>query len=577
MAEDSSKYCTLIDKFGEVGKKNADYKKVFDLLADRCMLSLLTKRVTFLLPVGKALKELEKMSPAKQREHIKRHLIGGAFEKEELEGRDRVYTRATIDKSRRVAYVVAGKGASLTIGGVKVGKVAMKVTGSTKEGKEIPTGIAYEIEELLPEAGEEVPLRPRVEKGKGSSKSRAEQAGGGSPFEYLVERDIAHLLDLSGHDLRWSIIEQYRNSWPISVFGLDSEYAWYQWATASLVSFLAEQIPDFYWVYSPYLGLDPFSTLDLLFEYHVQDAYHRYILPDDLIKKWIQSNMYLYSDPILLSNAMTFLAGGGSKTGGDPTFPKQIISLNPDLSSRYVVTGKEAINEYIRFNSPEKIREGIVKVYKKVYEEPDVLLGETRSIYEQVDKQPFVVAMQNDLRRFFDDRFRYHSEFDSLYPSFLHCNICKPNKGLFNWFTGGGGNKDSNALWFVKSVLQYDPYSLTIDLGESNSFRFPHQFLLDFINSRWFMWMPSLANVDFKAPKLTPYKVPKSADISIYQSYPTPTPMVPGPVFPGSDSVGVASGFVPGAWNTPATGVGKSDDKKITPGLMMLYNSMNQP
>ena len=125
------------------------------------MLSLLTKRVTFFLPVGKALKELEKMSAAKQRDCIKRHIIGGAFEKSELEGRERVYTRATEDKFR-IAYNVAGKGASLTIGGVKLGKIAMKIMGKTKPGKVIPIGVAYEMSELLPEAGEKVPLRHQL-------------------------------------------------------------------------------------------------------------------------------------------------------------------------------------------------------------------------------------------------------------------------------------------------------------------------------------------------------------------------------------------------------------------------------
>jgi hypothetical protein len=548
MSEDSSRYCTLIDKFGEVSKKNADYKKVFELLASLCMLSMLTKRVTFLLPVGKALKELEKMAANKQREHLKRHIIGGAFDKEELEGRERVYTRATIDKSRRIAYLVSGKGASLTIGGVKVGKVVVKVVGSTRDGKEIPTGIAYEIDELLPEAGEEVPMLERQNsKSKGKSKGKPHVQKGGNPTVYLVDRDIEGLLDLSGHDLRWAIIEQYRNSWPLTVFGIDSEYSWYNWASASLVSFLAEQIPNFYWVYSPYLGLDPFATLDLLFEYHVKDSYYDYILSDELIKQWIKSSLYMYSDPVLLTNTMTYLAGGGAhKSGGNPWETLGIygiISLNADVATRYVATGKEAIEQYMKYNSPEKLREGIVKVYKKVYSEPDILLGETRTIYEKVDEKPFIVALQNDLRRFMDDRFRYHTDFDSLYPSFLNCDTCNPNKskGFLSWFGLGGANgkkKKRNAKWTVESILQYNPDTLTIELDSNSSdFRFPQDFILDFIKSPWFLWMPALnvGKKEIKTPFDKEFKLPDTRnDMEIVYKYTNPIqPQVP-PQFPSS-------------------------------------------
>lgn len=491
MSEESSKYCTLIDKFGEVADDNKDYKKVFMLLSKLCMLSLLTKRVTFLLPVGKALTALSKMSADKQREQIKRHIIGGAFTKDELLERDRVYTRLTTQDGgeyKRIAYIV-DKSAG-TVGGVKIGKEAIVVKGETKESKHIPVGVAFEVEELLSEPGESVPLRIK-EKGK---KGRKEMEGGNgfmSPLEFLVERDTQYLLNLQENELRWAIVEEYRKSWPLTVFGIDSEYSWYQWMWASLLAFLKEQVPNFYWVYSPYLGMDPYASLDLLFEYHVRDNYYKYILPNDLLHSWVQSKWFLYSDPAILRDNFMYLAGGGGQRGGGPF--DGFISLNFDLANRYVAVGKEAIGEYIRWDNPEKIRDGIVKVYKKVYEEPNFLLGETRAIYKKVDEEPFVVGLHNDLRRFLNNRFRYHSEFDSLYPSFLKCTECDDsNRGFFGFLFGGGKGDKSLARALIKAVMQYDVAEMSVKLEGSQTYRFPIDFLKDFVMSPFFLYMSIL-------------------------------------------------------------------------------------
>jgi len=498
MSNDSSKHCTLIDKFGEICDKNKDYKAVFMMLSKLCLLSMLTNRVTFLIPVGKALKEMSKLSAAQQLDQFKRHIVGGAFDKAELEGKDRVYTKMIIDKSKRIAYTVAGKGASLSIGGIKLGKQVVKVEGTTRAGKKIPIGVAYEIEELLPIPGEEVPLKPHFKPKK----------GGGPTMQVLVDYDTDALLDLSGNDLRWAIVEQYRKAWPLTVFGVDSEYSWHQWALASLVSFLKERIPDFYWVYSPYLGMDSFASLDLLFEYYVQYNYHKYILPDELIYDWVRSDWFMQSDPVLLKNCSMYLAGGGATTGGDgySTLLSSIITLNPELASRYVVAGKKAIGEFLRYNHPEKIREGIVKVYKKVYSEPNALLGETKTIYKQVDSQPYIVALQNDLRRFMCSRFRNHSEFDMLYPSFLQHPDC--NAGGFWNFFGGNGDK-SGPKWFLKSVMQYDVESLKIDLDGSDKFRFPLKFWEDFVNSPFYLWMSIHDQPGYQANKVPTPPMPK--------------------------------------------------------------------
>lgn len=473
MSNDSSKHCTLIDKFGAISDKNKDHKHVFELLSKLCMLSLLTKRVTFLIPVGKALKEISKLTAAQQRDQFKRHIIGGAFEKSELEGKERVYTKMVIDKSKRIAYAVAGKGASLTIGGVKVGKLVIKIEGSTRDGKKIPVGTAYELSELLPIPGEEVPLKPRYVK-----------KGGGYTFANIVDREVDYITSLQGQELRWEIVEQYRKSWPLSVFGIDSEYSWHQWALASLVSFLKERIPDFYHVYSPYLGMDSFASLDLLFEYYVKSNYHKYILPDDLISEWVRSNWYMHSDPVILRNNFNFLAGGGMQSGGDGL--NNIITLNANLANRYVVAGKQAIGEFLQFRNPEKVREGIVKVYKKVYSEPNVLLGETRSIYKKVDEQPYIVALQNDLRRFMGSRFRNHSEFDMLYPTFLQSADCD-QKSFWGFF--GGSKSKSGPKWFLKTIMQYDTESLKVNLDGSDKFRFPMRFWKDFVDSPFYLYM----------------------------------------------------------------------------------------
>jgi hypothetical protein len=494
MSEESNKYCTLIDKFGEIADDNKDYKKVFMLLSKLCMLSLLTKRVTFLLPVGKALTALSKMSAEKQREQMKRHIIGGAFTKDELMERERVYTRMTTsdgDDYKRIAYVVNKEAG--TIGGIKIGKEIIVVGGSTKDSKHIPVGVAFEVEELLSEPGEEVPMRTKgpVRKGR---KDKVMEGGGwpfGSPLEYVADQSLVDYVELGAQELRWAIVEQYRKAWPLTVFGIDSEYSWYQWMWASLLAFLKEQIPNFYWVYSPYLGMDPFASLDLLFEHYVQENYNNYILPDELLHQWTQSRWFLYNDPTILRESFTYLAGGGQRQSGGGWPFDSFISLNLDSANRYVAVGKQAIGEYMRYNNPEKLREGIVKVYKKVYEEPNFLLGETRAIYKKVDEEPFVVGLHNDLRRFLNSRFRYHSEFDQLYPSFLKCDSCGKSKGLLGYLfgVGGGGKSDSVARAVLKSVLQYDTTTMEIDLGESKQFRFPMEFLQDFVMSPFFMYM----------------------------------------------------------------------------------------
>lgn len=492
MSDESNKYCTLIDKFGEVADDNKDYKKVFMLLSKLCMLSLLTKRVTFLLPVGKALTELSKMKPDEQREQIKRHIIGGAFTKDELMERERVYTRLTTQDGgdyKRIAYVVNKTDG--TIGGVKIGKEAIVVKGETKESKHIPVGVAFEVDGLLSEPGEAVPMRTKEnDKGRKGKRRNDMEGGNGSsmsPMEILVDRDVTYLMELQENDLRSAIVDAYRKSWPLTVFGIDSEYSWYQWMWASMLAFLKEQISDFYWVYSPYLGMDPYSSLDLLFEYHVQDNYNKYILPDDLIHKWVQSKWFLYNDPTILQAASMYLAGGGAQRGGGPF--DSFISLNLGMADRYVAVGKEAIGEYLRWGSPEKLREGIAKVYKKVYEEPNFLLGETRAIYKKVDEEPFVVGLHNDLRRFLSSRFRYHTEFDTLYPSFLKCTECDNNKSGFLRFFGLGGGKKTLPRELINSVLQYDVGTMSIDLGGSEKFRFPFEFLKDFVMSPFFLYL----------------------------------------------------------------------------------------
>lgn len=510
MSEESNKYCTLIDKFGEIADNNKDYKKVFMLLSKLCMLSLLTKRVTFLMPVDKALTKLEKMKPDQQREQIKRHIIGGAFTKDELLDRETVYTRLTTQEGgeyKRIAYKVdKAKG---SIGGVKIGKEIVVVKGETKESKHIPIGVALEVDDLLSEPGEGVPMRTKE---KGEKKGRKKMEGGMSPFELLMERDVNYLLELEDNELRWAIVEAYRKSWPLTVFGIDSEYSWYQWMWASLLSFMKEQMSDFYWVYSPYLGMDPYSSLDLLFEYHVRDNYYNYILPNDLIHQWVQSKWFLYNDPSILREAAIYLAGGGAQYGGGGPFDP-FISLNFGMANRYVAVGKEAIGEYMRTASPEKIRDGIVKVYKKVYEEPNFILGETRTIYQKVDEEPFVVGLHNDLRRFMSSRFRYHSEFDSLYPSFLKCSDCDSNKSGFLRFFGFGGEKTSKSLArvLIKNLLQYDIATMSIDLGGSDKYRFPYEFLEDFVLSPYFLYMSILDKPDLK--QLATDRLKKEADI----------------------------------------------------------------
>jgi hypothetical protein len=492
MSEESNKYCTLIDKFGEIADDNKDYKKVFMLLSKLCMLSLLTKRVTFLLPVGKALTALSKMSAEKQREQMKRHIIGGAFTKDELMERERVYTRMTTsdgDDYKRIAYVVNKEAG--TIGGIKIGKEIIVVGGSTKDSKHIPVGVAFEVEELLSEPGEEVPMRTKGPVRKGRKDKVMEGGWFGSPLEYVADQSLADYVDLGASDLRWAIVDQYRKAWPVTVFGIDSEYSWYQWMWASLLAFLKEQIPNFYWVYSPYLGMDPFASLDLLFEHYVQENYNNYILPDELLHQWTQSRWFLYNDPTILRESFTYLAGGGQRQSGGGWQFDSFISLNLDSANRYIAVGKQAIGEYMRYNNPEKLREGIVKVYKKVYEEPNFLLGETRAIYKKVDEEPFVVGLHNDLRRFLNSRFRYHSEFDQLYPSFLKCDSCGKSKGLFGYLfgVGGGGKSKSVPRAVLKSVLQYDTTTMEIDLGGSEQFRFPMEFLQDFVMSPFFMYM----------------------------------------------------------------------------------------
>jgi hypothetical protein len=78
-----------------------------------------------------------------------------------------------------------------------------------------------------------------------------------------------------------------------------------------------------------------------------------------------------------------------------------------------------------------------------------------------------------------------------LYPSFLKCDSCGKSKGLLGYLfgVGGGGKSDSVARAVLKSVLQYDTTTMEIDLGESKQFRFPMEFLQDFVMSPFFMYM----------------------------------------------------------------------------------------
>ena len=385
-------YCNILDVLSDKG-----YDKLVVIMAKHCMTSLLTKKMhtkdgkfknrTLAVPPKKEIDKISKMKKEDAKNIIKRHIFPGDHTIESLKDG---YTLFNMLKDN---YEISVKNGKASLSGVKI-------------TDEIPSGpngafngTILILDGLLPET---------EKKQRTSKKGGRKKMLGGTDFNVvsyishpLLTGDInfsPKLSGLSGIDLRWNILEHYRNKWPVNQWNIFDNYNYYSWAYASLILYLRDKIIDFYSVYEPFA--DPIVGLEHLLQFRQVNT-NSYLLSDALLHDWIKSKYWLVSDPIIIEEANLYTLGGGKKelTGGlteidIPITQRTDVIINayrePYLSSLIEVLDNNKISEQDK-------RLYIIDVYKQIETDDKFRDERSRKLYKKIDSDLWLVTLGTHL------------------------------------------------------------------------------------------------------------------------------------------------------------------------------------
>jgi hypothetical protein len=375
-------YCNILDNL----YKTEDGPEIVQTLADICLTNIFTGRAhtkkgdrprTFMLASGMN----------KKVDDFKRHMFVGYYAKDGLS------KKANSDDP--MIYNMIGDGFKVEI---KNNDIHI---GNAKVEKEIPShnGMILVISE---------PLKV--------SKGGEILLGGNKKVTYTVkdEEELIHPIlqkkvvfydnpfNLTGMDLRWNILEHYRRMWPLYDWSLYDDFNYYNWAYASLIAYLSEQIPNFYTLYEPFP--DPLVGLENLLQYRLLDK-SGYWMPDSLLQGFVQSPYWLSSDPKIIEKAKIYL-GGEARRGNNDELKGgiSIPIINQDLIiiQNYLKPFKEELNKILSdVNIPEqKKRMYIIDIYKKI-ENDDAFRGkDSRNVMKKIGSQVHLVSLGRHLDAF---------------------------------------------------------------------------------------------------------------------------------------------------------------------------------
>jgi len=370
-------YCNILDNL----YKTPDGPEIVQALADMCLTNIFTGRAqtkkgarprTFMMASGMT----------KKIDEYKRHMFVGYYNKEGLS------MKAKSDDP--LIYNMVGDAFKVE---VKNNDIHI---GNSKLEKEIPgssNGMILVIDKPL-----------KVSKG-------GEILLGGNVSYTVTDEEVIHpilqkkivfyddVTGLTGLDLRWNILEHYRRMWPLHDWSLYGDFNYYNWAYASLVAYLNEQVPNFFTLYEPFP--DPLVGLESLLQYRMLNN-RGYWVPDSLLQGFVQSPFWLSADPKIIEKARIYLGGGGvlrdELSGGQLPLMRQDIAL----MEAYIKPFKEELAEILKdINIPEqKKRMYIVDIYKKIENDDEFRGKEGRNIMKKIGSQIHMVSLGRHLDAF---------------------------------------------------------------------------------------------------------------------------------------------------------------------------------
>ena len=479
-------YCNILDNL----YKTDNGPELTSALADLCLTNLFTQRAhtkkgsrprTFMLAPG--MKQTA--------DDFKRHMFVGYYPKQGL--------AKIAKKSDPMIYNMLGEGYKINIKNNEI-----HINGSKVE-KEIPgssNGMILIIDE---------PLKAGVKdnKMKGGDDSTTYKVKGTKIVKHpiLKKKVIFYddLTSLSGLDLRWNILENYRRMWPLYDWSLYDDFNYYNWAYASLIAYLSDNIPNFYTLYEPFS--DPLVGLESLLQYRMLGS-NGYWIPDSLLQSFVSSPYWLSTDPKIIEKAKIYLGGGGRhydniKGGKMDGGMMPIIRQDTVVIENYMRPIKESLQNVLKdMNIPEqKKRMYIVDIYKKLENDDEFRGKEGRNIMKRIGSQIHMVSLGRHL------------------DAFLTCNIrnylaMPMNGGESEEIKGGAGSSSFtvyNPSLFdeIRCLFGTVKYPDLVDIILQPKLNSGYRFDMDFINkfclSPYCLYVAGLSKSLAETTLKTPY------------------------------------------------------------------------
>lgn len=441
-------YCNILDKL----HKEQDGPELVNALAELCLTNIFTQRArtkkgirprTFMYAPG-----MNKSADA-----LKRQMFIGFYSKEGL--------AKIAKKDDPMVYNMLGEGYK-----VEIKSNAVHINGSKIE-KELPSanGMLLIISD---------PLKPGKMRGGG----KTYKVRGSKTVDHpILKKEVVFYDDLSGLsglNLRWNILENYRRMWPLYDWSLYDDFNYYNWAYSSLISYLSTAVPNFYTLYEPYP--DPLVGLESLLQYRMLDT-GGYWLPDSLLQAFVASPYWLTTDPKVIEKAKIYLGGGGrhqDMKGGLGGIGWPIIKQDTVIIENYINPFKMSLEKVLKDPKiPEqKKRMYVIDIYKKLENDDEFRGKEGRNVMKRVGSQIHMVSLGRHLDAFLTYNIRNY--------------LAMPmSGGKSEEITGGGGEFTiySPSLFDeIRCLFGTVKYPDLVDLILQPKLTSGYRFGMDFIN-----------------------------------------------------------------------------------------------
>lgn len=442
-------YCNILDNLYKLD----DGKEIMNTLAELCLTNMFTHKAHTKNNKVRPKTFMMNKSMGKKTDDFKRSLFIGFYSKEGL--------AKIAKKDEPMIYNILGEGYKVV---VKNNEIHI---GSSKIKKEIPAsnGMLLVLDS---------PLKSGTKKMKGGSTTYKVRGSSNLQVKHpLLERKIVYYDDLNplrGINLRWNILEHYRRQWPVYDWTLTDDFNYYNWAYASLITYLTEQIPNFFTLYEPFP--DPLIGLESLLQYRLLDT-SGYLIPDSLLLGFYNSPYWLSTDPSIIDKAKVYLGGESHhKKGGGFGLP--IIYQDTVVIEDYMKPYKDSLRNVLKdANIPErKKRMYIVDIYKKLENDDEFRGNEGRNIMKRVGSQIHMVTLGRHLDAFMTYNIRNY--------------LSLPMSGGKSEEIKGGGGEYSlyNPSLFdeVRCLFGTAKYPDLVDLVLQPNLDSGYRFGMDFIN-----------------------------------------------------------------------------------------------